>query len=175
MKLREFYENPLGRAIGVRLDGHRPYTRLEAHSPGGLISGQIEHRDHVVGDGAGDSVFAVWGYVDVVELPPDWNAFDKLASRGVDHVEPAFPAPDGPQHAPTVLCHRDIVGTPAEPHLVSDLAAGAIHDIQRVLGFIADVDLGCHQLAEPCQRSATRDWSATGDLPRLSHQLQRLR
>src|SRR3984885_364563 len=39
VKLRELYENPLGRAIGVRLDGHRPYTRLEAHSPGGLISG----------------------------------------------------------------------------------------------------------------------------------------
>src|SRR6202042_45958 len=95
---------------------------------------------HVVGDGAGDSVFAVWGYVDVVELPPDWNAFDEPASRSVDHVEPAFPAPDGHQHEPTVLCHRDIVGTPAEPDLVRDLAAGAIHDVQRGLGFIADVD-----------------------------------
>ena len=74
VKLRELYEDPVGRAIGVRLDGHRPHTRLKAHSPGGLISGQIEHRDHVVGDGAGDSIFAVRGYVDVVELPTDWNA-----------------------------------------------------------------------------------------------------
>ena len=63
----------------------------------------------------GDSIFAVWSYVDVVELPPDWNAFDKSASRGVDHVEPTFPPRISYQHAPTVLCHRDIVGTPAEP------------------------------------------------------------
>ena len=63
-----------------------------------------------------------------------------LRARGVDHVEAALPAADGHQHAPTVLGHRDIVGTPAERHLVSDLAAGAIHDLQRVLRFIADVD-----------------------------------
>ena len=53
----------------------------------------------------------------------------------------AFPAPDGHQHAPTVLCHGNIVGTPAERDLVSDLAAGAIHDIQHVFQFIAYVDL----------------------------------
>jgi hypothetical protein len=40
--------------------------------------------------------------------------------------------PGWPQHAPTVFCHRDIVGTTAECHLVGDLAAGAIHDIQHV-------------------------------------------
>ena len=66
-----------------------------------------------------------------------------LRVRGVDHVEPGLlPAPDGPQHAPTVLCHRDIVGTPAEPHLVSDLPLARSTGISSAcLDLIAGVDL----------------------------------
>ena len=105
---------------------------------GGLIRGQIEHRDHVVGDGAGDSVFAIWGYVDVVESPPTGMPSTSLRVAA-SITSSRLPAPDGHQHAPTVLCYHDIVRTPAERHLVSDLAAGPIHDIQYVFEFIADV------------------------------------
>src|SRR5580692_4925949 len=42
VKLRELYKDPLGRPVGVRLDGHRPYTRLEPHCPRRLIGSQIE-------------------------------------------------------------------------------------------------------------------------------------
>ena len=137
----QLHEDPLGRAVGARLDRHRANALVELDLPRQLFRRQIDDADRAGADRPGDGVFAVGGHIDIVQPAVDRNAFGPRQGCGIDDVERARIAGNA-DHDAAVPGDRDIVGMRAQRHLLDQFAGLAVEHVQRRIDLVADIDPG---------------------------------
>src|SRR6185295_7298523 len=93
------------------------------------------------GDRATDDVLAVWSYVGVVSRALDGNALGARQRRRVDHIDRSRSRGDCDIHAFAVLAYRHVVGVRGELDLLDDLQRLRIDDVERLVRFVADIEL----------------------------------
>jgi len=96
--------------------------------------------DGLARDGARDDVLAVRRDVRIVDAALRRQRLDVLERRGVDDVDATGRLDDPDVHAASVAADGDVVRVPAQRDPVRHLERLRVDDVERALGFIADVD-----------------------------------
>src|ERR1700687_1551747 len=110
-------EKAASRAVGICLEGHRPYRAVELDFPGLLLAMEINHRDRFVFYRTTDRIFAIRCHVHIVHGAIHGNALYFLERGRVDYIEDAGLRPDANQHLTSIFGNGEVVRTIAERYL----------------------------------------------------------
>src|SRR5207237_10814628 len=122
-------EDPLGRAVGIGRESHRPDAETHINIPDGLLGLRVDHVDGLADDRSGDDVFAVGRDVRIVYGALRLDGLDVCHRRGIDHIHAARRLDDGDIYAPAILADRDVVRVTAQRNAFDDLQRLRIDDI----------------------------------------------
>src|ERR1700675_508847 len=140
VKSGKLNENAASRAVGICLEGHRPYRAVEFDFPCYLLGVEINHGCGSIFDRTTDRIFAIGGDVYIVHRAIHGNALYLLERGRVDYIEDAGLRPDANQHLTSIFGDGEVVRPSAERYLAKNLPALSIHHIEHALRFIADVN-----------------------------------
>ena len=140
VKVRDLNEHPARRAVGVALEGHRAHAAVEVEPPDRLLGRAVDDRQPLSGDRARDHVLAVGCDESVVHAAARRNALHPFEPGSVDDVHRAAARQDCDVDTAAVPADRYVVGAAAERDLVGNPERLAAHDVQRVVGFVTEVE-----------------------------------
>src|SRR6267143_7000037 len=109
VKSGKLNENPPSRAVGIYLEGHRPYRAVEFHFPCNLLAIEINHRDRFVFYRTTDRIFAIWCHVHIVHGAIHCDALHFLERGRVDYIEGAGLRPDANQYLTSIFRDGEVV------------------------------------------------------------------
>ncbi len=131
--------DPARRAVGIDVERHRAHAAVHLDLPGGLLGREVHDVEEFVPHRPGDRVLAIRRDIGVVHAPVHRDRLLQRELRRVDDVEPERLG-QRDDDAPAVIGHRDVVGAAAQVDLLDDLAGLLVHHVERVVGFVAEVD-----------------------------------
>ncbi len=138
VEVGDLHEQPLGRSVGVLLEGDRPHALVEER-PHRLLGLGVDHGHQAPRNRARDDVLAVGRDVHVVDAALGRDRLHALERSGVDDVHRARRRDDADVDAAAVAADRDVVGTARQRNLLRRLQRLRVHDVQRLLGLAAEV------------------------------------
>ena len=140
IRIRELHKDAFGRAIRAGFDGHRAHAQIERQLPDRNFALEVDDRQKLGRNRAGDEVLAVRRHVDVVQPPVHRDALCSGQRACVDDVHGPCPARDADQDAIAGLGDGDVIGMIAQRHFLDERAARAVEDVERAVGLVADID-----------------------------------
>ena len=141
VEVGQLREDPLGRAVRAGLDRHRADALVEFHFPSDLLGRETDHGNNSGSDRACHDVFAVRRDIDIMQSAVDRNALGPDQRHRIDDIERTGVAGNADYNA-AVFGHSDIVWMCTKRHLLHKFTGLAIENIERGVGFVADVHPG---------------------------------